>query len=162
MHNASKRNYVPRYSEPMSQGTRCHQLAEYIIFESPFSMLCDSPCNYMQNEECTRFIATVPTTWSNTISLDGEVGQYLAIARASGDRWYVGALNNWNARTVELDLSFLGDGEFQAECFQDGVNAGRSGQDYNTRVIDIPASRKLPAWMAAGGGFVMKITAKTR
>ena len=161
MRNASKRNYYSCYSEPMSQGTRCHQLAEYIIFESPLSMLCDSPCNYMQNEESTRFIATVPTTWSNTIALDGEVGQYLTIARANGEQWYVGSLNNWTARTVELDLSFLGEGNFQAECFQDGVNAGRSGVDYNTRTIDIPADRKFFAWMAPGGGFVMKITAKT-
>ncbi|MDR2130147.1 MAG: glycoside hydrolase family 97 protein [Odoribacteraceae bacterium] len=160
MRNAGRRNYYPSYSEPMSQGTRCHQLATYVIFESPLSMLCDSPCNYMQDEECTRFIATVPTTWSNTIALDGAVGQYLSIARANGNRWYVGSLNNWNARTVEFDLSFLGEGDFQAECFQDGINADRSGQDYKTYTIDIPADRKLFAWMAPGGGFVMKISPK--
>jgi alpha-glucosidase len=116
----------------------------------------------MQEEECTRFIADVPTTWSNTIALDGQVGQYLSIARANGNRWYVGALNNWTARTVELDLSFLGAGDFQAECFQDGVNAGRSGRDYKTSTIDVPADRKFFAWLAPGGGFVMKIFPKPR
>jgi alpha-glucosidase len=160
MRNASKRNYYPSYSEPMSQGTRCHQLAEYVIFESPLSMLCDSPCNYMQDEECTRFIASVPTIWNNTIALGGEVGQFVSIARASGKEWYVGSLNNWTARTVELDLSFLGEGEFTAECFQDGLNADRSGQDYKKYTIDIPADRKLFIRLASGGGFVARISSK--
>ncbi|MDR1414442.1 MAG: glycoside hydrolase family 97 protein [Odoribacteraceae bacterium] len=155
--NAARRAYFPSYSEPMSQGTRCHQLAEYVIFESPLSMLCDSPCNYMLDEETTRFIADVPTVWSNTIALDGEVGQYISIARSSGNRWYVGALNNWRARTVELDLSFLGEGNFRADCFQDGVNAGRSGRDYKTYSATIPADRKFFAPLAPGGGFVMRI-----
>jgi alpha-glucosidase len=159
--NVNKRNYYPSYSEPMSQGTRCHQLAEYVIFESPLGMLCDSPCNYMQDGECTQFIAEVPTVWSNTIALNGEVGKYISIARSHGKRWYVGSLNNWTARTVELDLSFLGEGDFEAECFQDGVNADRHGQDYKKSVIEIPADRKLFVRMAPGGGFVMKISVKS-
>ena len=89
------------------------------------------------------------------------MGEYLSIARSHGKHWYVGSLNNWTARTVELDLSFLGDGDFQADCFQDGVNAGRSGKDYKMYTIDIPADRKFFAWMAPGGGFVMKIFSKS-
>lgn len=157
MRNASKGNYRPVNSEPMSQGTRCHQLAEYIIFESPLNMLCDNPSNYMREKECTEFIANVPTVWDNTIALNGKISEYVTIARKKGDAWYVGSLTNWDARTVELDLSFLGDGNYKAEVFKDGVNADRSGHDYKKEVIDIPSNRKLTISMASGGGYVMKI-----
>lgn len=158
MRNASKGNYRPVNSEAMSQGTRCRQLAEYVIFESPLNMLCDSPSNYMSEKECTEFIASVPTVWDNTVSLDGKIGEYVAIARQKGGDWYVGALTNWDARTMELDLSFLGEGNFKGEVFKDGVNAHRVGRDYKKETIDIPANKKLSISMASGGGYVIKIT----
>lgn len=157
MRNASKGNYRPVNSEPMSQGTRCRQLAEYIIFESPLNMLCDNPSNYMREKECTEFIANVPTVWDNTIALDGKIGEYITIAREKDDVWYVGSLTNWDARTLDVDLSFLGEGSFKAEIFKDGANADRSGHDYKKEVIDIPSDRKLSIPMASGGGYVMKI-----
>lgn len=157
MRNASKGNYRPVNSEPMSQGTRCRQLAEYIIFESPLNMLCDNPSNYMREKECTEFIANVPTVWDNTIALDGKIGEYITIAREKDDVWYVGSLTNWDARTLDVDLSFLGEGSFKAEVFKDGANADRSGHDYKKEVIDIPSDRKLSIPMASGGGYVMKI-----
>uniref|UniRef100_A0A1W6DZM5 Alpha-galactosidase n=1 Tax=insect gut metagenome TaxID=1202446 RepID=A0A1W6DZM5_9ZZZZ len=157
MRNASKGNYRPVNSEPMSQGTRCRQLAEYIIFESPLNMLCDNPSNYMREKECTEFIANVPTVWDNTIALNGKIGEYITIAREKDDVWYVGSLTNWDARTLDVDLSFLGEGSFKAEVFKDGANADRSGHDYKKEVIDIPSDRKLSIPMASGGGYVMKI-----
>ena len=157
MNNANKENFKAVYSEPMSQGTRCRQLAEYIIFDAPLNMLCDSPTNYLKEEECTKFIASIPTVWENTIALDGKVGEYLAMARQKEDVWYVGALTDWNARDMELDLSFLGEGEYKAEIFEDGINADRVGKDYKRRVIRIPANRKMNIHMASGGGFIMKI-----
>lgn len=158
MRNASKGNFRPINSEAMSQGTRCRQLAEYIIFESPLNMLCDNPSNYMAEKECTEFIAAVPTVWDNTVSLDGKIGEYVAIARQKNGDWYVGALTNWDARNMELDLSFLGEGNFKGEVFKDGVNADRVGRDYKKETIDIPANKKLPVSMASGGGYVIKIT----
>lgn len=157
MRNASKGNYRPVNSEPMSQGTRCRQLAEYIIFESPLNMLCDNPSNYMREKECTEFIANVPTVWDNTIALNGKIGEYITIAREKDDVWYVGSLTNWDARTLDVDLSFLGEGSFKAEVFKDGANADRSGHDYKKEVVDIPSDRKLSIPMASGGGYVMKI-----
>ncbi|QIK53348.1 glycoside hydrolase family 97 protein [Dysgonomonas sp. HDW5B] len=157
MRNASKGNYRPVNSEPMSQGTRCRQLAEYIIFESPLNMLCDNPSNYMREKECTEFIANVPTVWDNTIALDGKIGEYITIAREKDNVWYVGSLTNWDARTLDVDLSFLGEGSFKAEVFKDGANADRSGHDYKKELIDIPSDRKLSIPMASGGGYVMKI-----
>lgn len=157
MRNAARGSYRPINSEPMSQGTRCRQLATYVIFESPFNMLCDNPSNYMREEECTEFIASVPTVWDQTMSLDGKVSEYVAIARRNGADWYIGALTNWDSRELELDLSFLGEGTFKAEIFKDGVNADRAGRDYKKEIITIPANKKLQIKMAPGGGFAARI-----
>lgn len=157
MRNASKGNYRPIRSEAMSQGTRCRQLSEYIIFESPLNMLCDSPSNYMDEEECAGFISAVPTVWDKTIALNGEIGKYVSIARQKDGVWYVGSLTNWDKRELTLDLSFLGEGDFKAEVFRDGINAHRIGRDYVKENITIPTDRKLKITMAPGGGCVLRI-----
>jgi len=158
MRNATKSNYQPVYSEAMSQGTRCRQLAQYVIFESPLNMLCDSPSNYLNEMESTQFIAEIPTTWDETIALNGEVSKYLSIARRKSDIWYVGAMTNWDNRTIDLDLSFLGEGNFKAEVFRDGMNANRIAKDYIKEFISVPADRTLTVNMASGGGVAIKIS----
>lgn len=158
MNNANRENFRSVYTEPMSQGTRCRQLAEYIIFDSPLNMLCDAPTNYMKEEECTHFIASIPTVWDETIALEGKIGEYIAMARQKDGVWYVGAMTNWNARDIELNLSFLESDEWQAEIFEDGINADKVGKDYRKRVICIPADKKLKLHMAPGGGVAIKIT----
>ena len=161
MRNVSKKNYYPCNRRPMSQGTRCRQLAMYAIYFSPFSMLCDSPTLYDREAECTKLIAEFPTVWNETIALSGEIGDYVAMARRKGDTWYVGVMSDWTARKVELDLSkILGEGEYVAEVYRDGVNADLLGEDYIHETISIPASRKVVADMAPAGGYVMKITKK--
>ncbi len=158
MRNASRDNYRPVNSEPMSQGTRCHQLAEYVIFDSPLNMLCDSPSSYMAEGESLHFITEIPTTWDETVPLNGEITKYLTIARRKGNVWYVGSLNNWDNRQLTLDLSFLGVGNFKAEIFKDGVNANKIAKDYQKQTITIPTDKKITISMASGGGFVMKLT----
>lgn len=160
MRNATRENYRPVNSEAMSQGTRCRQLAEYIIFDSPINMLCDNPSLYMREAECTEFISAVPTTWDNTIALNGKVAEYITLAKQKGNNWYVGSLTNWDAREMELDLSFLPVGNYKAEVFKDGINADRVARDYKKEVIDIPANKKMKISMVTGGGFVMKIMQK--
>ena len=158
MRNATRENYRSTNSEPMSQGTRCRQLAEYIIFDAPLSMLCDNPSNYLREPECTHFIATVPTVWAQTKALSGSIGEYIVMARQAKDgSWYIGALTNWEARDLDLDLSFLGDDQWRAEIFCDGVNADRAACDY--KHLSTPLNRTDPFTfhMAPGGGFVMKI-----
>ena len=154
MKNANQYNFKAVYTEPMSQGTRTRQLAEYIIFESPFGMLCDSPSNYLKEDECTQFIASVPTTWDETMVLDGKVGEYLVTARRKGDRWYIGAINNWNELDLVLDISELDGGAQQAHVFRDGANANRVAQDYVSEDIEIYAN-KLMIHLAKGGGAVV-------
>ena len=161
MRNANQKNYQPCNRRPMSQGTRCRQLAMYAVYFSPFAMLCDSPSLYEREEECTKFIAEFPTVWNETVVLDGEFGDYVAMARRSGEAWYVGVFSDWTARKVELDLSnILGEGNYVAEVFRDGANADKLGEDYVREVIAVPASRKVVADMAPAGGYVMKITKK--
>ena len=149
------RTFTAIYTEPMSQGTRCRQLAEYVIFESPFNMLCDSPSNYIREDECTRFIASVPTTWDETIVLDGKVGEYLVIARRKGFRWYVGAITNWEERDLELDLSVLPNfGAKSGRIFRDGINANRAARDYKAEQIQVMGN-KVKVHLAEAGGAVM-------
>ncbi|MDR0835471.1 MAG: glycoside hydrolase family 97 protein [Tannerella sp.] len=160
MRNATRKNFYPVSSEPMSQGTRCHQLAEYVVFESPFCMLCDAPSSYEREQECTRFIAAVPSVWDETVSLDSKIGEYITIARRKGDVWYVGGLTNWTEHNLKVDLSFLEDsGKYRLELFKDGINADRIARDYAREIIELPAGRKgLDVQLKSGGGFACKIT----
>ena len=154
MNNANQYNFKAVYTEPMSQGTRCRQLAEYVIFESPFNMLCDSPSNYLKEDECAQFIARVPTTWDETVVLDGKVGEYLVIARKKDFHWYIGAITNWEERDLELDLTPLNSGAKSGHIFRDGPNANRAAKDYVSETIQVWGN-KVKVHLAKGGGVVM-------
>jgi len=156
MRNASKEAFRPVDSNPMTQGTRSHQLAMYTIFEAPLQMLSDNPTTYMREQESTDFIAAVPTTFDATVALDGKVGEFVSIARKKGTTWYAGAMTNWTPRDITIDLSFLGDGSYKATIFEDGVNAGRDGTDYTRKVITVTAKDKLSIKMASGGGWTAR------
>ena len=152
MRNATKKSYYPCNSQPMSQGTRCRQLALYLIFDSPFNMLCDTPTNYEAEPECLDFISKVPVVWDERRVLSAKIGEYVIEACRKGDTWYVGGISNWEARTVNLDLSFI-EGK-QMELFVDGINAHRHAEDYIKSVGTVPAT--LTVHLAPGGGFALK------
>ena len=153
MRNATRSNYYPCNSEPMSQGTRCHQLAEYLVFDAPLTMLCDSPSNYRKEEECASFIASIPTVWDETIALEGKIAEYVVIARRKGSKWYVGALGNWDERDLVINLSRLGIGAKQGEVYVDGVNADKKAQDYRHETVSLNGIWKVH--LAPGGGAVL-------
>ncbi|HPW21822.1 MAG TPA: glycoside hydrolase family 97 protein [Vicinamibacterales bacterium] len=157
MVNSTKRDFRPVYNRPGSQGTRCQQLAMYVAFESPLQMLADSPSHYRREPESLAFLSAVPTVWDETKPLDAKVGEYLLVARRSGREWYVGALTNWSARDLEVDLSFLGEGSFEAEIFRDGVNADRNALDYARERQGVTAQSRLQVHLAPGGGFAARI-----
>lgn len=156
MRNATKANFRPVNGNPMSQGTRCHQLAMYTIFEAPLQMMADNPTIYTKEQESTDFIAAVPTTFNETVALDGKVGEYVAIARRKGATWYAGAMSNWDARDLNIDLAFLGDGNYKAIVFEDGVNADKDATDYKRTVINVTAKDKLSVKLAPGGGWAAR------
>lgn len=154
MRNATRANYYKCYTQPMSQGTRCRQLALYMILESPFNMLCDAPTSYEANEECTRFIAAIPTVWDETRVLHAELGKCVVEARRKGNTWWIGGITDWDERDVELDLGFL-QGR-QMTIFTDGVNADRNAEDYRVQTsATVPATLKVH--LAPGGGFAAMV-----
>ncbi|MDP4261224.1 MAG: glycoside hydrolase family 97 protein [Bacteroidota bacterium] len=157
MRNVTKGNARPSNSLPVSMGTRCHQVAMYIVYEAPLEMLADNPTVYKKEQECTDFIAKVPTTFNETIGLDGKFGEYLLIARRKNNVWYIGAMTNWNARDITVDLSFLGEGNFEAEIFSDGINADRDATDYSKEIRKVSANDKLNIHLESGGGWAGRI-----
>jgi len=157
MNNGSKLTYQSNYYEPMSQGTRCRQLALFIVFDSPFTMLCDTPVNYDKEPECRDFIASVPTTWDETVIVDGKMGEYIVTARRKDDTWYVAGLTDWSPRELNIDLSFIGDTSGKAIIFKDGANAEKNAKDYNKESLTLDANKQLKINLAPGGGFAMII-----
>ncbi len=142
---------------PVSQGTRSHQLAMYVVFFAPLQMLSDNPTVYIQEQESTDFIAKVPTVFDETVALAGKVGDYVAVARRKDNVWYVGAMTNWNPRDLPIDFSFLGKGNYEAEIFKDGINADRNATDYKKEIIKITSGEKINIHMAPGGGWAARI-----
>ena len=141
----------------MAMGTRCHQLAMYVVFESPLQMLADSPSNYMREPEAMEFLGPVPTVWDETRVLDAKLGEYVLLARRSGRDWYVGAMTNWTGRELDVDLSFLPSGSFTMDAYQDGVNADRMAGDYVKTKTQVASGKKLKITLAPGGGWAARI-----
>jgi alpha-glucosidase len=160
MINMDRANFNPQFTRPESQGTRVHQIALYVAYESPLQMLADSPSNYMKEQECTDFIVKVPVVWDDIKVLAGKVGDYLLLARRSGKEWFAGALTNWSPRDLDLDLSFLGEGDYVMEVFQDGINADKYASDYKHLKLDVKKGLKMKIHLAPGGGWVARITPK--
>ena len=152
MSNSNRQNFRAIYANPMSQGTRCHQLAEYVVFLSPLNMLCDSPDRYRAEPECTRFIAACPEVWDESVTLHAEMGESIVMARRKGDIWYIGALTDWSRRDIELDLSALGEGPWELELFRDGANAARNGNDYSHETVSL-SGPSLKIHLGPGGGW---------
>ncbi len=157
MRNASKKSFAHVFEQPMSQGTRCHQLAMYVVYESPLQMLCDSPSNYLREPEVMEFLGPVPTVWDETRVLDGKIGDYVVVARRHGRDWYVGAMTDWTARDLDIDLSFLPEGSFELDAYADGVNADRWASDYARTKSDTDRARRLKVHLAEGGGWAARL-----
>lgn len=162
MLNASEEQFHPVFNRPMSMGTRCHQMAMYVVYNSPLQMLADSPSNYYRERECTEFIAGVPTVWDSTVVLDAEIGEFIALAKRSGDEWYVGVMCNQALDGYELNLSFLHDRDYLVTSFSDGPNAGSYTGDYKIKREEVDRNGVLKIGLAEGGGFIARITEKER
>jgi len=158
MLNFERNNFNPLFNRPGSQGTRVHQMALYVVFESPLQMLADSPTNYMKEQECTNFLVNIPVVWDDIKVLNAKIGDYLLLARRSGSDWFVAAMTDWKAREMELDLSFLPAGNYSMEIFRDGINADRHAQDYKHLSQEVKQGDKIRISMVSGGGWLAKIS----
>lgn len=163
MVNAVRSQFFGNNDHPMSQGTRVHQMAMYTIFDAPLQMLADSPTKYMQNQECTDFISQIPTVYDQVVPLDGKLGEYVVVAKRKGNKWYIAAMNNWQARDLTVDLSRLVTPNDKtskleklngkANIFADGINADREATDYKHTYRQVTSDDKLQIHLAPGGGW---------
>lgn len=164
MRNASKADFQPIYNNPMTMGTRCHQLAHYIVHESPLTMLADNPTIYEKESECTAFIASLPNTYDEMKVLAGKMGEYIIVARRQGSNWYVAGETNWDSRDVEINASFLPAGTYEMTAFTDGINADKNATDYKVwkERFSLPYSinQTVTVHMTSGGGFAVKLIYK--
>ena len=158
MLNANQKSFAHIFDRPMTQGTRCRQLAMYVVYESPLQMLADSPSNYLREPEAMEFLSAVPTTWDDTRPLAAKIGEYVVVARRNGNDWYIGALTDWTPREIAIDLSFLPSGQFAMTGYQDGVNADRMASDYKKVTGMVDRSTKLTLKLAPGGGWAAHLT----
>lgn len=157
LRNAARNCYSSCWSRPMSQGTRARQVAEYIIFDSPLVMLCDSPSDYMKEQETLDFIAGIPTVWDYTRVLDGAIGEYIVTLRNKEDEWYIGGINGHTRMTITVDLSEIPKekrGSFT--IFADGANASKTATDYKIVHYSDYHDQTITLELAPGGGFTIR------
>lgn len=158
MVNMDRLTFTPMFNRPASLGTRAHQMALYVVFESPLQMLADNPSNLKREPECVSFMASVPVVWDETRVLEAKIGDYVVIARRSGSDWYVGALTDWTKREFTIDMSFLPAGGYTVTSFADGINADRYASDYKKSTTTITETSKVNIVLAPGGGWVARIS----
>ncbi len=157
MRALSKRNWKAMSDLPAAQGTVAHQLAMYVVYDAPLVMLADMPTSYEKEPAALELLTDVPTTWDETIGVDGRIGESVIVARRKGQEWWLGAMTDWEERTVEVPLAFTGGGRWQATLWTDGVNAGRVGTDYSRATLSLDAAAPLRLRLAPGGGAVVRL-----
>jgi alpha-glucosidase len=154
--NVTREAFEPRFVEPLVMGTRAHQVALYVVFESPFQMVVDYPGAYEGQPEMD-FIRAVPTTWDETRVLNARVGDYVTVARRRGKEWYVGSIAGWHAADLEISLSFLGPGEYVAEIYSDAADAAENPTHTSIERMKVTSSTRLKAKLVSGGGQAIRI-----
>jgi alpha-glucosidase len=158
MNNATRKDFRPNGDKPMGQGTRAHSLAMAVITESPMQMLSDAQPLYYRERECTEFLTQIPVEWDEIVPIDGKVGDYAALARRSGNSWYVAAITDWTPRTMEIRFDFLDEGKtYRMDIIRDGVNADRCANDYKKETLEVKKGDKINVNLASGGGWIAKI-----
>jgi len=158
--NATKNTFRPIGEKVMSMGTRMHQAAMFIVYESPIQLFSGNPSQGLLEPAFMDLIGSIPTVWDETIVIDGKVGEYIITARAKDNNFYIGGMTNWKERTIEVDFSFLEEGEYDALLALDGVNANRYPSDYTMTNQTINKKSKVTFTMAKGGGFVVVLKKK--
>ena len=162
MVNKHKKNFMPSFFRPMGLGTRCHQLAMYVVYEAPLQMLCESPSRYRQEQETVDFITSIPTTWDETRVIEAAVSDYIVIARRKGKDWFLSAMTDDTPREFNIKLDFLSDGSYEMEVFRDGINAKNYAEDYKREIKKVQKIDVLELSLTGGGGWIAQIRMETK
>ncbi len=152
MKNLHEKDHKIWFNLPASVGTRCHQLGMYVVYESPLQMLADSPSNYYKEPECMEFLSPVPVVWDETKVLKASVGEYVVVARRSGDTWYIGGMVGKKGQKFDINLDFI-EGKRTMTSWEDGVNVDMNAQDVARRVKKVKRGDTITIDMYDGGGF---------
>ncbi|SFB84176.1 alpha-glucosidase [Zunongwangia mangrovi] len=156
MRNAQLKNHAVIFDRPMSMGTRAHQAAMYVIYESGLQMLCDSPSSYLKDKKTVEVISKIPTVWDKTKVIEAKIGEYLTIVRNNGKNWYLGSMTDWSEHELDLKLDFLTDGaNYEATILKDGLNANHYAEDYEVEKIRVDRTSNLHLNLAKGGGVLI-------
>jgi alpha-glucosidase len=161
LNNATQKGFRPIEGMVMSQGTRCHQLAMFVVYDNPMEIFSGNPSQAWLEPKFTELLANIPTTWDETKIIDGKVGKYIVTARQKGNEWFIGGMTNWTPRDVDLKFDFLDPaGTYKATICKDGINADRYAADYVLSDTILQKSDVMKIHLAPGGGFVIKLTKK--
>jgi len=153
--NVTENDFVGRDQSPMVMGTRAQQLALYVVFQTPFQMVSDSPQAYA-HQPAFKFIHDVPTQWDSMHVLNGEPGEFVTIARSHGEEWYLGSITNWTPRDLRVPLNFLGAGRYTAEIYQDAADAGDHPKNVEIKRRTVRKDEELVLHLAKGGGCAIR------
>lgn len=156
--NATADDFCINFNHPMSLGTRAHQAALYIIYESSLQMLADSPSKYYSAPDFISFISQIPTTWEDTKAISAKIGEQLVVARRNGDTWYLAGMTNWDPRNIAVELDFLDDKPYNMNVFKDGMNADTYASDFKTEQVLVKKGDHIQLDMAPGGGWAAIIS----
>jgi alpha-glucosidase len=156
--NATKKTFRPIEEKVMAPGTRCHQLAMFVVYESPIQIFSGNPSQGLMEPSFMELLGSIPTVWDETKIIDGKVGEYIITARKKGNDWYIGSMSNWQPRELKLSLDFLDDAaEYSTVICEDGVNAGRYASDYKMSETKYTNKDIVNIKLAPGGGFMMRL-----
>ncbi len=156
--NATKETFRPIGNKVMSTGTRCHQLAMFVVYESPIQIFAGNPSQGLLEPRFMELLGSIPTVWDTTIVLDAQVGDYIITARKKGNDWFIAAMTDWTSRELTIPLNFLDEGNYAAEICSDGINADRYPSDYTINKSTLNNKQTLTIKMAPGGGFLARIS----
>ena len=155
--NATQKGFKAIEGIVMTQGTRCHQLAMYIVYDNPMQIFAGNPSQAWQEPKFTELLGSLPTTWDETIIIDGKVGEYIVTARQKGENWFIGAMTDWSTRDIDIKFDFISEGDYKATICKDGVNAERYAADYILTESTIKKNDTIKFHLAPGGGFFIKL-----
>jgi alpha-glucosidase len=155
--NATKAQFKPIWGKVMSQGTRCHQLAMFVVYNNPLQIFSGNPSQGYLEPNFMELLGSLPTTWDTTIVLEAKVGDYIITARKKEEDWFIGGMTDWTGRTFNLKLSFLSAQNYEATMCEDGINADRYAADYSIKTFSVKKDNSIPIQMAPGGGFLIRL-----